>query len=67
LAKYNTFLAPWAKPVQPGSEIGNSEGRNVHIAFRWAERQKDRLPVLATDLVDNVPIPGFTAYLNETF
>ena len=24
------------------SEIGYSDGRNVHIAFRWAEGQKDR-------------------------
>ena len=29
------------------SEIGYSEGRNVHIAFRWAEGQTERLPGLA--------------------
>jgi putative ABC transport system substrate-binding protein len=32
------------------AEIGYSEGRNVHIAFRWAEGQTERLPALAADL-----------------
>jgi putative ABC transport system substrate-binding protein len=33
-------------------ETGYVEGQNVHIAFRWAEGHYDRLPALATNLVD---------------
>jgi len=38
------------------SEIGYSDGRSVHIAFCWAEGQRERLPALAADLVDNVRV-----------
>jgi putative tryptophan/tyrosine transport system substrate-binding protein len=32
-------------------ELGFIDGRNVGIVFKWAERQYDRLPELAADLV----------------
>ncbi|TMJ79763.1 MAG: ABC transporter substrate-binding protein, partial [Alphaproteobacteria bacterium] len=32
-------------------ESGYVESENLAIAYRWAENQPDRLPVLATDLV----------------
>jgi putative tryptophan/tyrosine transport system substrate-binding protein len=43
------------------SEIGYEEGRSVHIAFRWAEGQNDRLPMLASDLVDNLHVAVIAA------
>lgn len=34
------------------ADIGYVEGRNVEIAYRWAEGRNDRLPGLARELVD---------------
>jgi putative ABC transport system substrate-binding protein len=33
-------------------EAGYIEGRNAHVAFRWADGRNDRLPGLAAELVD---------------
>ena len=34
------------------SETGYIEGRNIWIEYRWAEGRYERLPALATDLVN---------------
>ncbi len=43
------------------SELGYIDGRTMHIAFRWAEGQKDSLPALAADLADNVRVAVIAA------
>jgi len=42
-------------------EAGFTEGRNVFVAFRWAEGHYDRLPALAAELVELGVTVLFTA------
>src|SRR5262245_44502807 len=48
-AATGTFLS--ARSRQGFAEAGFVEGRNVAIAYRWAEGDYDRLPVMAAELV----------------
>jgi putative tryptophan/tyrosine transport system substrate-binding protein len=47
--RFPHLVAAFSKGLK---EAGYVEGQNVAIEYRWAEGQYDRLPALATDLVD---------------
>jgi putative tryptophan/tyrosine transport system substrate-binding protein len=50
-ASADTFADRLRAFRQGMKETGHVEGENVHIEYRWAENQLDRLPALADELV----------------
>jgi len=48
-------------------ELGYVEGRSIIIEYRWAEGQQDRLPQVATDLVQIAPDLPFSRALNPAY
>ena len=49
---------PWIAAFEEGLRaLGYVEGKNIRTRYRWANRKRDRLPVIAADLVaENVDI-----------
>jgi putative ABC transport system substrate-binding protein len=47
-AEFTHLVAAFLRGLREGGFVG---GQNVAIEYRWAERQYDRLPALAADLV----------------
>jgi putative ABC transport system substrate-binding protein len=51
-ASFVPFMVAFRRGLQ---EEGFTEGQNVSIEYRWAENQYDRLPAMATELVQRQP------------